>query len=120
MTLNRQEIQAHLEKKQRELQEDIARIQERYPLPSMSPLSTEEVEERGEAARELEERENAFSLLRTHQRLLGQVEQALHRLEEGSYGLCSVCGQPIAEGRLQALPWATRDVACEEKMTSRS
>jgi DnaK suppressor protein len=35
------------------------------------------------------------------------VERALVKLEEGSYGTCDACGRSIAEGRLEALPWAT-------------
>ena len=36
---------------------------------------------------------------------LEQIEQALARIDEGSYGICSVCGLPIPEGRLEARPW---------------
>lgn len=39
------------------------------------------------------------------------VERALSKLDEGSYGVCDVCGDPIGEGRLEALPWATLCVA---------
>jgi DnaK suppressor protein len=35
------------------------------------------------------------------------VRRALVKLDEGSYGRCDVCGRPIPEGRLEALPWAT-------------
>jgi len=34
------------------------------------------------------------------------VERALAKLEDGTYGSCDVCGEPIGEGRLEALPWA--------------
>lgn len=34
------------------------------------------------------------------------VVRALAKLDEGSYGRCEVCGKPIPEGRLEALPWA--------------
>ncbi|HJW01324.1 MAG TPA: TraR/DksA C4-type zinc finger protein, partial [Arthrobacter sp.] len=34
-----------------------------------------------------------------------QVEAALQRISDGSYGVCEVCGKPIAEGRLEARPW---------------
>ena len=34
------------------------------------------------------------------------VERALAKLEDGTYGLCDTCGNPIGEGRLEALPWA--------------
>jgi DnaK suppressor protein len=39
------------------------------------------------------------------------VVRALEKLDHGSYGTCDVCGQPIAEGRLEALPWAVLCVA---------
>ena len=34
------------------------------------------------------------------------VERALAKLEDGTYGACDICGKPIGEGRLEALPWA--------------
>jgi RNA polymerase-binding transcription factor len=34
------------------------------------------------------------------------VERALAKLEDGTYGSCDVCGEPIGAGRLEALPWA--------------
>jgi DnaK suppressor protein len=37
---------------------------------------------------------------------LADVDRALVKLEEGSYGTCDACGRPIGDGRLQALPWA--------------
>lgn len=42
--------------------------------------------------------------------LLDEVRHALIRLDEGHYGICEVCGDPIPEGRLEARPWATRCV----------
>ncbi len=39
--------------------------------------------------------------------LLAEVEAALTRIEDGSYGTCSVCGKPIGEERLEAVPYAT-------------
>jgi RNA polymerase-binding protein DksA len=38
---------------------------------------------------------------------LTQIDRALGRLDEGSYGICERCGNPIAEARLRARPWAT-------------
>jgi DnaK suppressor protein len=37
---------------------------------------------------------------------LGDVERALGKLDEGSYGSCDVCGSPIGAERLEAIPWA--------------
>ena len=42
---------------------------------------------------------------------LADVDRALEKLAEGTHGTCDVCGSPIGEGRLEALPWA---VLCVE------
>ena len=49
-------------------------------------------------------------------RQLRMVEEALDRLNAGDYGICPACDQPIAEKRLQALPWARYCVRCEEEI----
>ncbi len=36
-----------------------------------------------------------------------QIDAALQRIEDGTYGICAVCGKPIGEERLRAIPWAT-------------
>jgi RNA polymerase-binding protein DksA len=55
-----------------------------------------------------EERSRAIALVRTLRTTLREVDRALTRLDEGSYGTCERCGNPIAVERLEALPWATR------------
>jgi RNA polymerase-binding transcription factor DksA len=39
--------------------------------------------------------------------LLGEVEGALARIQDGTYGTCAVCGKPIDDERLRAVPYAT-------------
>jgi DnaK suppressor protein len=46
---------------------------------------------------------------------LAQVEQAIQRLVDGSYGICEVCGQPIASARLEAKPTARRCINCASR-----
>jgi RNA polymerase-binding protein DksA len=53
------------------------------------------------------DREMELSLQENTERLLEQVDRALEKIEEGTYGLCDRCGQPIEEGRLEAVPYAT-------------
>jgi len=48
------------------------------------------------------------ALAATLQESLTAVDAALHRMEEGSYGLCERCQAPIAPARLEAMPSATR------------
>jgi len=52
-------------------------------------------------------RELDLSLQGNTERLLAQVERALEKIEEGTYGLCDRCDGPIGEGRLDAMPYAT-------------
>lgn len=47
----------------------------------------------------------ASALLKQSSAGLDQVEAALARIEDGTYGMCAVCGEAIAEGRLEARPW---------------
>ena len=44
---------------------------------------------------------------------LAEIDRALRRLADGSYGLCADCGEPIAPARLQSSPQALGCVACE-------
>ena len=41
------------------------------------------------------------------------VDAALQRLDAGTFGTCQRCGGPIAEGRLEALPWAAHCIGCQ-------
>ena len=57
------------------------------------------------AERDIEESDSAILAERAH-RLLGAVEQALARMDAGTYGVSEVSGEPIPFARLQAVPWA--------------
>ena len=52
-------------------------------------------------------------------KLLREVSDALHRLEEGHYGICLECEEPISEKRLDAVPWARYCVKCQEEISTR-
>jgi RNA polymerase-binding protein DksA len=44
---------------------------------------------------------------------LDAVDAALRRLDQGTYGRCTNCGNPIAEERLKAIPWAEHCIDCQ-------
>ena len=44
---------------------------------------------------------------------LAKVQHALHKFDEGTYGLCDACGQPIDPARLEALPEASLCLSCK-------
>lgn len=46
---------------------------------------------------------------------IDHIEAALHRLDEGSWGVCEACGERIASARMEALPTATLCVDCASK-----
>jgi len=60
------------------------------------------------------EREHEMSLANNARDMLGQVEHALARISDGSYGVCESCGKPIGKYRLQAFPRATLCRSCKE------
>jgi DnaK suppressor protein len=55
-----------------------------------------------------------FALIQMKAETLTKMDEALRRLEEGSYGYCFECGEEISERRLRALPFAVRCKNCEE------
>lgn len=61
------------------------------------------------------ERGEAEALATQLKETLGDVERALRKLDEGTYGVCEVCGKPIGEARLEAMPTATRCITCASK-----
>jgi len=67
-------------------------------------------------ATEAFEQAKDLALLQNAQRLLEQVRDALGRLEEGTYGKCENCGQQIDPARLEALPYVTLCLRCQQRL----
>jgi DnaK suppressor protein len=61
------------------------------------------------------ERGRDISILEMRNKMRQNIDEALIRLDEGSYGVCSDCGVEISEKRLKAVPFARRCVACQAK-----
>lgn len=60
----------------------------------------------GDTATATYDRELDESLEEGAQQTLIAIKDALRKIEDGSFGTCEVCGKPIGEGRLAAIPWA--------------
>ncbi|HZQ63687.1 MAG TPA: TraR/DksA C4-type zinc finger protein [Gaiellaceae bacterium] len=69
----------------------------------------------GDVATATFDREMASTLEENSTQVLGAIDAALARIEDGTFGVCQRCGQPIAEARLEALPWATLCIDCKRK-----
>jgi DnaK suppressor protein len=65
-------------------------------------------------------KEFLLSLSDTEREQLMLIDEALRRLEKGSFGLCQLCGQPISRKRLDALPWTPYCINCQEKAEKES
>ena len=59
-----------------------------------------------------------LKLKQTDAKILQAIEEALWRIEKGTYGICRDCGEPIAEARLRAIPWTRVCITCKEKQGS--
>ena len=59
-----------------------------------------------------------LKLKQTDAKILQAIEEALQRIEESTYGACRDCGEPIADARLDAIPWTRVCIACKEKQKS--
>ncbi len=115
MTIDTQNVRMRLEAKRTELQHEIAGITLKEASSSQAGQG---VEDAGETAQAFQAVQLDESILQNQRHLLADVEEALRRLQDGTYGRCLTCGQPFPERRLEAIPWAVRDVKCEERVGS--
>ena len=58
-------------------------------------------------------REIDYTLEENAENVLSAIEDALRRIDNGTFGTCVRCGKPIAEERLEAIPYATRCIDCQ-------
>ncbi len=63
-------------------------------------------------------KEIALRLGERSSQVVADVDQALLRMKEGSYGICARCSKPIDERRLEALPTARYDAVCQAAIES--
>lgn len=66
------------------------------------------------------DRDFALSLLSQEQDALYEIDQALKRIELGTYGVCEISGKPISHARLEAIPFARFTVECQSQLEKQS
>ena len=69
----------------------------------------------GDIATATFDREMASTLEENSTHVLVEIEAALVRIGDGTFGVCQRCGDPIGDERLEALPWATLCIDCKRK-----
>ena len=98
-----------LEEKKGELSVDLAKA--RDAEEESTEESTQDIADKAVSSYT---REFLYSLSDGDRTTLLQIDEALARIDEGTYGGCTNCGQPMAEKRLLAVPWTPYCVDCQE------
>ena len=108
------ELYERLKKEKTELLEKLQQLRARgQPLSERregSPFGKRE-----EEANEALELEKRLALEKRLRDTIGDIEHALQKYEEGTYGLCDSCGQPIEQARLEALPQSNLCLSCKTR-----
>lgn len=100
-------IVKQLEKRRAELEKRLNSVEQDFRKPYARDFE--------EQALEIEE-EDVLGVLDKGIRIeLEQIHNAVERINRGEYGICTVCGETISVGRLEALPYTDRCIACAEE-----
>lgn len=107
MALELDEIRASLEIERARLESTIAGVNHEGSLEEETgDLSIGSDDHIADSATDTFMRELDDGLEENAERMLDEVQAALGRLDEGTYGTCTACGRRIPDARLQAVPWA--------------
>jgi len=108
--MDKQKLARFKERLMQEKKEIEQRIQLNYGLDEQMSDSIHEFalydNHPADIGTEMFEREKDLALYHLDRETLKEIDQAFQRMEEGTYGICTVCGKPIPEERLEALPQA--------------
>ena len=72
----------------------------------------------GDAAQETLERSQSMAIGENLREMLENVNKAIKRVDEGTYGICAVCAKDIPKARLEIMPSATMCTECRARLTS--
>lgn len=110
----RAEIEADIAQLEREVIEAEAEL-----LEMMQDAGDGAGDDQADAGAKTFEREQEISLANNARDLLDQNRRALTRMDDGTYGFCEACGNPIGRLRLEAAPRATLCMPCKTKQERR-
>ena len=82
---------------------------------SRDSIRIQQVADPIDMTQEAAERELAMQNLHRGAALVRQLRSAMERIDDGSYGICLRCDEPISPKRLKAVPWAEFCISCQEK-----
>ena len=113
--------ETELKKVRQQLQEDIAGLTadiseaESAIAERLGDAAVDAGDDPADAGAKTFQREHELALTQNARELLALSERALARMDDGTFGVCESCGQPIGKARLQAFPRATLCVTCKQR-----
>ncbi len=114
MTTNYSILKSRLEAEQKRLTEELEQLMASANPPDERREGSPFGKREEEATEALELEKRLVLEKRIKEQLIG-VEHALHKYEEGTYGFCDSCGQPIDPARLEAIPEASLCIECKSQ-----
>ena len=83
-------------------------------VPAREDIAIERLPDMMDDVQSSHQRELALVSINSHWKLIRDIDQALQRMDRGTYGICEVCEEPIHPKRLNAVPWAIHCRDCQE------
>jgi DnaK suppressor protein len=114
MTIDKSQLKQTLIEKQRELRAQVATL-ENEARESVGA----EVEDPIDTVVSNEAKAGAFEASTRQRRTLSEIDDALRRLDDGSYGKCVDCDRPIEPARIEAVPWTRYCLEDQQKHDSK-
>jgi DnaK suppressor protein len=108
-----QVLRRMLEDRRTEIHEKLRSIRESLPS-ALADVKDAEEQSVNDFVQDMD-----FALMEMKSETLGKIDEAIQRLEQGTYGTCSECSSEIAEARLKAVPFATLCRDCQEREENR-
>lgn len=115
-----EEMRGVLLEEKRKLEEELSHFAHRNPKAATTDFDTnfpEFGDDEDENASEIATYTNNLSLESELEKELRDVDNAISRIEEGTYGVCKYCKSEIDEARLRARPTSTSCIACKKTLT---
>jgi DnaK suppressor protein len=97
------------------LTEELRRHSEKVSEDQASAIEAidDSVKDSGDMSVQDVNQETALRMGERESQMVADIDQALLRIDEGTYGVCQKCGKPIDERRLEAVPTARYDAECQ-------
>lgn len=110
MSIDTDHFRTLLEEERGRVQSAIKNLSDEHPgsmEDETDELATASDNHMGDLASVTVNREIDYSLGENSEQVLADIDAALKRIDDGTYGICTQCGKQIGEERLEAMPWAS-------------